>query len=453
MGVPRADAVADLVVVGFGAAGAAAAIEANRLGASVIVLERAPEGLEGGTSRASAQGFLSPVDEVATAEYLVGLAAGKSLAPGRVRDWSTMACQNAEWLRGFGVDSCELPAAQHQIAEYPELRGAWAVRKRRVIGTDLWSALSEAARQSGVSLRFGSRAVALVENVRGVIEGVVCTDLDGRRLIVAGRYGTVLASGGFAASRNMLRSLAPEFAACATAGSPYSTGDGISLAARSGARLVSVGTVAGPYLAFRAPGFKSTTPLVPMMSARHACFALVDVRGRVLSSPQNTRHGRVLEGGDWAYQRLPSAAYFVCDTDLLDEGPLVHASPGLPGWSRKVEGLTWSTDNQAEAEAGWVSEWPPPGLADAAGPSPAGRRVSRLHAVRLLPSILNTQGGPERDARGRVLSKMGTPIAGLFSAGELGSVFPQLYQGAGNLADCLVSGRLAAAAALRGGRG
>jgi len=45
------DKEADLVVVGFGGAGAAAAITASDLGAKVLMLEKAPEGEEGGTKR------------------------------------------------------------------------------------------------------------------------------------------------------------------------------------------------------------------------------------------------------------------------------------------------------------------------------------------------------------------------------------------------------------------
>ena len=53
------DAVADVVVVGFGGAGAATAITAVEAGASVILLDKAPQGQEGGNTRVAAQGYLN----------------------------------------------------------------------------------------------------------------------------------------------------------------------------------------------------------------------------------------------------------------------------------------------------------------------------------------------------------------------------------------------------------
>jgi hypothetical protein len=59
------------------------------------------------------------------------------------------------------------------------------------------------------------------------------------------------------------------------------------------------------------------------------------------------------------------------------------------------------------------------------------------------PVVANTQGGPVRDARQRVLAPSGRPIEGLYSAGELGSVFGHLYISGGNLAECFIGGQIA----------
>ena len=48
---------ADVVVGGFGAAGAAAAITVQDAGAQVLMLEKAPEGHEGGNFRVAGQGY------------------------------------------------------------------------------------------------------------------------------------------------------------------------------------------------------------------------------------------------------------------------------------------------------------------------------------------------------------------------------------------------------------
>jgi succinate dehydrogenase/fumarate reductase flavoprotein subunit len=53
------DRQADVVVVGFGAAGAATAITAYEAGAKVLLLEKAPYGHEGGNTRVAGQGYLN----------------------------------------------------------------------------------------------------------------------------------------------------------------------------------------------------------------------------------------------------------------------------------------------------------------------------------------------------------------------------------------------------------
>jgi predicted oxidoreductase len=70
------------------------------------------------------------------------------------------------------------------------------------------------------------------------------------------------------------------------------------------------------------------------------------------------------------------------------------------------------------------------------------------YAVALYPVLLNTQGGPRRNARAEILDVHDRPIPGLFGAGELGSMWGPLYPGAGNLSEALITGRNAVHTAL-----
>jgi hypothetical protein len=58
--------------------------------------------------------------------------------------------------------------------------------------------------------------------------------------------------------------------------------------------------------------------------------------------------------------------------------------------------------------------------------------------------MLNTQGGPRRNERGQIVRPDDTPIPRLYSAGELGSIYSHLYQGTGNIGECLAFGRISA---------
>ena len=58
-------------------------------------------------------------------------------------------------------------------------------------------------------------------------------------------------------------------------------------------------------------------------------------------------------------------------------------------------------------------------------------------------TLLNTQGGPRRSAKGEVLDIEGKPIPRLYAAGEMGPVYAFLYNGGGNLSEGMASGRIA----------
>jgi predicted oxidoreductase len=137
-----------------------------------------------------------------------------------------------------------------------------------------------------------------------------------------------------------------------------------------------------------------------------------------------------------------------------------------------VERYDWSADNGAELAKGWIKQAETiTALAQTIGLSPAvleetvtrwnahcragadadfGRtkmlspiQEAPFYAVELSPSMLNTQGGPKRNARAQIVRPDGSPIPRLYSAGELGSIYSYLYQGTGNIGECLSFGHIA----------
>ena len=65
------------------------------------------------------------------------------------------------------------------------------------------------------------------------------------------------------------------------------------------------------------------------------------------------------------------------------------------------------------------------------------------YAIKLASNVLNTQGGPQHDEKARVLNVDDQPIPHLYSAGELGGIAANYYQSGGNLAECLIFGKIA----------
>ena len=126
--LPNWDLEADVIVVGFGAAGAAAAVTARELGAEVLLLEKAPVGQEGGNTKVAGQGYLNTSDAGKAADYLTALCGPFKVPKKMVRVWAEEMCLNNDWLSGLGCDPQE---HQHQPVgiEFPDLPGADCVHK------------------------------------------------------------------------------------------------------------------------------------------------------------------------------------------------------------------------------------------------------------------------------------------------------------------------------------
>src|ERR1043166_4185617 len=82
------DMEADVIVVGFGAAGMAAAVTAHDLGAEVIILEKAPEGQEGGNTRVAGQGYLNTSSVDKAVAYLNALCGHYTVPQSMVKAWA-----------------------------------------------------------------------------------------------------------------------------------------------------------------------------------------------------------------------------------------------------------------------------------------------------------------------------------------------------------------------------
>ena len=137
-----------------------------------------------------------------------------------------------------------------------------------------------------------------------------------------------------------------------------------------------------------------------------------------------------------------------------------------------VECYDWSDDNSAEVTKGWIKKADSIAtLAQAIGVDAStlegavekwnahcegeedtefGRTLMMspiaagpFYAVEISPSMLNTQGGPRRNVNAQIVRPDGSPIPRLYSAGELGSIYSYLYQGTGNIGECMAFGRIA----------
>ena len=122
------DMEADVVVVGFGGAGFAAAVTAHELGADVLLLEKAPEGKHGGNTRVAGQGYLNTSDADQAVAYLTALCGPYTVPETMIRVWAEEMGRNNDWLASLGADPQEHQHPPEGI-EFPDLPGSGCVHK------------------------------------------------------------------------------------------------------------------------------------------------------------------------------------------------------------------------------------------------------------------------------------------------------------------------------------
>ena len=472
------DAEADVVVVGFGAAGMAASVTAYELGASVIILEKAPEGEEGGNTRVAGQGYLNTSSVESAIAYLNALCGPFTVPQPMVQVWAEEMCKNNDWLASLGGDPQE---HQHPPVgiEFPDLPGSDCVHKFHDGPTYgysyTWKLFERLVKERPIRVMYETPGRALIQNdITKEILGVRA-QRDGKDVLVKARKGVVLTCGGFENNQEMIRNYLPGVPYCYTSGSPYNEGDGITMAMSVGADLWHMNNYAGPSMALKVPEVRTSFSMQALHYSKQPPGGMIVVGpdGRRFTDEKfKTRHGKVPVNGRWLPLSTPCPMYLIIDHAHYAAGPLYDGHPSH-GWTQIVEKYEWSEDNSKELAKGWIKKGDSiAALAAAIGLDPAvleatvarwnqscsvgkdtefGRILMMtpiakgpFYAVEMSPSMLNTQGGPRRNEKAQIVRPDGTPIPRLYSSGELGSIYSYLYQGTGNLGECLAFGRVAA---------
>ncbi|HEX4033045.1 MAG TPA: FAD-dependent oxidoreductase [Solirubrobacteraceae bacterium] len=467
---------ADVIVIGAGPAGAAAAIAAADRGARPLVLEASTA--PGGNCLYAA-GFLFDSPSDALVEHLESLCFGRT-ERGVLEAYAAGLRSLDRWLSGLGATTAvfdpppgRLPAS---FPSWPSLPAGDTIGYRVIAGGEgrrgeaLWQVLESALRERAIELRTGVRARELLRDDTGAVTGVIA-EQDGRRLALRAERGVVLASGGFEADPALTDSFLP-LGPCVAVGNSENRGDGLRMALTAGAALWHMYGFFG-WFAFRAPQFAAAFAIDFFAPS----FLFVDADGHRFGDETGFEvHDRLRALTNYLPERpnrprLP--AYAIFDEAARLAGPL-NGMLGSPN------DYAWSPDNSAEVECGWIARGESAAELAAAAGLPAATlertlaryqdavRVGRdedfgraadtlvaleppLYAIETWPGVAGTTGGPRHDACARVLREDGGPVAGLYAAGSVSSVWGYLIEHGGGLTDALVFGRIAGEQAAGGG--
>lgn len=518
------DLEADVVVLGFGGAGATTAIVAAQNGASVVVLEKNPEDAHISNTRMSGGIFHCPFkdgDPKALKAYAKAMFSGENIpwkeegeipeySDGLAQLWADLSPSNLEFMQSLdpefiggsqpGFDKASFPDFPGaKDSRYNAYRATYTKRMKNFnqvsykqpkaetsSGEAFWLCLAEGVKKQGDKIRVVWEAPAneLLKNAKGEIVGAVAQH-KGKKLFVRARKAVVLCTGGYEYSPAMRSAFleGPGKNGWAFYGTTSNTGDGIAMGMAVGAGLQKVGKSAARVIVptqvtFNGLRLGSITPSVgsPNSFVVDNFGKRYEAETKVTDNPSRYFFYKAAVQFDitsLSYPRTPS--WMIFDETLRASKPLVGLGISVVGYGL----VDWDKDNLKAIESGLIlkadtieelaekirnhpenkSRMVPENLVetvkrfnqfcDDKKDADFGRRAATLgkvekgpfYAMPLVAGGPNTKGGLLAKADRQVLTWEGEPIPHLYCVGEIASALKFVYQGGGNLTECLVYGR------------
>ncbi|MBA1434014.1 NAD(P)H-dependent oxidoreductase [Bombilactobacillus bombi] len=470
------DASYDVVVLGFGGAGATAARFAADEGAHVLLVDAAPEGYEGGNTRVSHQLIASGdnfdnlkayykqmaapigIDDEVLSTFVEGLVQMNdyvkkylNVEPFSIRkQWSQsdLSAVTEEYPEFEGVQSADMTTVHEGIAD----AALWKILRQKVID-----------RADKIDVWFSSPARHLLQDP--VTKAVIGVQTEHEHVVrnIQAQNGVVLATGGFENNQQMIEDYLQE-PYLSPIGTTYNKGAGVKMALEVGADLwhmrsyESLGQLHG--LSPQQPqGVRSqyaTNIFWPALFTG-SILAVGDDATRYFKEDEINRHGHIYNHGFWRVPLSQVHPAVIFDQKQFDK---IQADKDNPAGYPDILKFAVQADTIAQLAAKISTN--PDNLQQTindfnhfaqAGTDYAYHRSPETmtpfseqgpyYAILMRQNMLNTQGGARRNSHCQVLNPEGQPIAHLYEAGELGAPFANQYAGGGNLADCLISGKIA----------
>lgn len=442
------DAEYDVIVVGFGAAGAAASITAAQAGAKVLLLEKAPEGYAGGNSAVCMQWAAMADDKELAMTYMKSMREGfETPTDEMIKVYVDGIAQNEQWLKDLGAPN----VTQHRNwVEFPEMEGAGGIFMVTVDGN--FGMGAGGLKPSGALYKFLKRQVEGIDNIdiwyeapakhliqdkdTRIVHGVEA-EIDGESVLIRACNGVVLCCGGYESNSRMLEDFNDVHDSPSLAHAIYNTGDGIVMAQEVGARLWHMANIVWPNTGYRFASDAVT------FGASTTYGMMVGGDGTLYKAIGRSSHGKSYFYGNYVQALHPNTTYAIYDANSVglqqihnsfSEGNQWEIEHGYFESASTIEELAaklnLNVDNVKAAVETFNQSAEHPLL------------QAPFYAIKISHAVGNTQGGPERGLGGEIIAVDGTPIPHLYEAGELGDVWSHCYQASCNIGGGLAYGRI-----------
>lgn len=396
----------DIVIIGAGGAGLAAAIEGVQNDAKVILLEKM--GVCGGNTTSATGGM--------------------------------NAAETVDWLMGIGVD----------LSDVGKMAGSTNKRTHRPkggapVGAHMIPVLEEAAVKANVDLRKNSKVLDILKD--GNRASGVVVETNGQKYKIMAK-AVIIATGGFGANPQMIVKYKPELKGFGTTNHKGATGDAFEWIKKFDGQLTQMDEIQTHPTVVPGNGLMITE------AVRGNGAIMINRDGKRFCSEMATldvMSKAILE-------QKGQTAYLVFDTGVRKSLKAIegYVKKGLLTEGETPEALAEKLGIPAAAFADTIRKYNE--IQKSGNDAEFGRKASEMprdlsegpyFAVEVGPAIHHTMGGIKINPAAEVLNSKNQAIPGLFAAGEVtGGVHGGNRLGGNAVADICVYGKIAADSAL-----
>lgn len=454
---------ADVIIIGAGGAGLAAAVTAHQDGASVIVVEKMPKVggntiLAGGALNAVDEGSETAIANKDSVElhYTQTLEGGDNQGdPALVRTMVDSAWDGVKWLKGLGME--------FKPGVFTVTGGMWPRAHKPVepVGSGFFKTYDAyIAANENIEIMLNTKAEEITVDESGRVTGITATGETGNQVILRANKGVIVATGGFGKNielRQKYNKLWPDLSdKVKSTNHEGATGDAIPMLEPLNANFVQMENI-------------QLLPLGDPKTGSLSGNIEFDVERRIFINKEGNRF--VNEGGrrddmtlalfeqpdNYMWIVMDSDCYPTGDelnnfnesaNDLIAQGRAVKADTleelaetlGVPAENlvASVENFNKNVESKTEDEFGRTLYSTPIDTAP-------------YYAAPRVPTVHHTMGGVQINTDAQVLTTEGKVIPGLYAAGEVtGGIHGANRLGGNALTDTVVFGRIAGKSAAAG---
>lgn len=406
---------ADVVILGAGAAGLAAGVEAAKAGANVIILEK--QGVTGGATARSGGKLLAAgttwqekqeIEDNAELMFDYLKEIGKNLVDDeKLKLFCDNSVSDMIWLEDLGVKVQDVEAIHQSL-------NPWRVHNTQGGGgmTDghggqITVPLTDTYLNAGGMIMYNVAGDTLLTNAQGAVVGVKGTRPDGS-VVTVNAKSVILATGGYAANAELTKEYTGQ-SGYVTSVPAGNVGDGLKMAEAVQAQIYKPTTVQTVFTSFTCG-----------VGINEEAGLIVNEQGkRVVDEYTYQYHvaEAIINSGSFSAWYIASAndPYPTVQYGLTLDSTLKAAT------AEELAKLMGVDPTEFAAEIARYNELCAKGSDDDFN-KPADKMIpleGDLYAFKLSPAATVSYGGLVTDIEARVLDANNQPIAGLFAAGEV----------------------------------